>query len=193
MWYLWMGLLGFVFFFLHDTLQIKKPAWAKPGYFTLGLLLLILATAGLIRLAWRGRESSPSLWMLLPLAGSLLFLYLLVHALFFALPSDTYQDSGERKQLVSTGVYALCRHPGILWFAALYLCLWLAFGSRLLLAGAVMYALLNLLYAYLQDRWVFPRQFEDYERYQKETPFLLPSKKSLSACIKTWRSRNGVC
>lgn len=87
--------------------------------------------------------------------------------------------------MVAQGVYALCRHPGILWFTALYFCLWQAFGGKLLCLAFVLFSGLDFLYAVIQDRYIFPLQIEGYNRYKTETPFLIPTRQSFGRCLST--------
>ena len=42
---------------------------------------------------------------------------------------------------------------------------------------------MNLLYILLQDRYTFPRLFEGYDDYRKETPYLIPDADSTRKCI----------
>ena len=50
-----------------------------------------------------------------------IFFVLLIYTLFFALPFDkTYQNESEKRMAYTEGVYALCRHPGVLWFIGFY-------------------------------------------------------------------------
>ena len=56
-------------------------------------------------------------------------------------------------------MYALCRHPGILWFFLLYLLLGLAMTPSPLLYHGLFYSLCNFLYAVFQDLWTFPQDF----------------------------------
>lgn len=101
----------------------------------------------------------------------------------FALPVDaSYTRPGEKRPACTTGVYALCRHPGVLWFTGLYICLWLALG--LPLWEAAVYSGLNVLLVVFEDRCVFPARLEGYGAYQAATPFLLPNRRSIRACRK---------
>ena len=77
-------------------------------------------------------------------------------------------------------MYALCRHPGVLWFAGLYGCLWAAAGVPLW--EAALYSGLNVLLVIFEDRCVFPARLEGYGAYQASTPFLLPNRRSIRAC-----------
>ena len=114
---------------------------------------------------------------------------LLVYTLFFAIPfRETYVTAKMQPEVCSTGVYALSRHPGVLWFMGFYLFLWLAFPNPLLLSGGILFSLLNLFYILLQDRWIFMKTFPGYREYKKSTPFLFPTYQSCRRCIKTLHS-----
>ena len=185
-----LGIFAFLLFYMYDYRQLTKPHQNHFAFFAAGILLLVGATAGLVVMAWKQGEVRVLSFML-SIPFGIVALLLLFYTLFFAIPyEDSYQNPSGKKTLVSTGVYALCRHPGILWFAALYFFLWLAVGGSLLLLAFVLFSSLNGLYAYLQDRWVFPLQFEGYELYQQNTPFLIPTRESLGACVSTFCSRN---
>ena len=109
------------------------------------------------------------------------FAALLIYTLFFALPVEaSYTRPGEKRPACTTGVYALCRHPGVLWFAGIYVCLWMAAG--LPLWEAVLYSGLNVLLVAFEDRCVFPALLDGYDAYQTATPFLIPSGKSIRDC-----------
>ena len=187
MWCFVLGCAGFLLFFLYDVLQMKAPKWAHGALFFLGLACLAVGTGGLLLAAPRAGALLLTARGIAALAAGLLFFWLLLHSLFFSLPKETYRDASGRRPLVDTGLYALCRHPGVLFFTALYACLWLAFGGGLLLLSAAAYSALNLLYGLMQDVWVFPRQFAGYADYRRRTPFLIPNGNSVRACMRTWR------
>ncbi len=187
MWMVGLGASAFLFFYLYDYLQIRRPEKTLGVLFFSGIFLLVASTGGLIA-STAFRASKSGLLFALALFFAAIFLVLLIYTLFFALPYDkTYEARAEKRVLVSTGVYALCRHPGILWFSALYFFLWAAFGGGHLLWAFLLFSALNVIYALLQDRWVFPRQFEGYGDYQKTTPFLMPNPRSIRACLSTIR------
>lgn len=91
--------------------------------------------------------------------------------------------------LVTTGTYALCRHPGVLWFGPFLFGLALLSGSLTLLWATPLWWGLDFAYAWLQDRYLFPRQFPGYVRYQRTTPMFLPTCATLRRCLDTlsWR------
>ncbi len=177
------GATAFLLFLLYDIASVtgRFPAF-RAGFF-LGCGLLLLSTAGLAAQAiGRGAVSWRLLWGL----PSLLFLALLLYTLFFALPfSDTYVGKGERPALYKRGVYALCRHPGVLWLMGFYLFLWLALGTGELLAAFALFSLLDIGYVVFQDRVTFMRMFDEYGDYRKATPFLLPTAGSVRDCLRT--------
>ena len=105
-----------------------------------------------------------------------------VYALFFALPPKaSYGAPGQSRSTRVAGLYALCRHPGVLFFIPLYAGLWLTFGLSPV-SGAV-YALLDVLLVVYEDRWVFPAVLEGYADYQQQVPFLLPHARSVRNCL----------
>lgn len=176
-----LGTLAFALFFLGDYNDWKWGVRALRFCFPAGFILL---TAVTVLQAAQGGTSLPLMIRGLFFVGGAGFFALLVYTLFLALPAAaSYASPGERRPVQRGGVYALCRHPGVLWFVFLYLCLWPAAG---LPASAVaVYSALDLLLVTFEDVWVFPDRLEGYETYKRETPFLLPTAHSFRACCKT--------
>jgi len=188
-----LGAFAFLLFYLHDYRQLKEPDKAFSYLFYIGIGCLCISTGVIVTeacLSISNHWAKVAAWLFL----SLFFCILLFYTLFLALPySATYRSPSGGRPLVAHGVYALCRHPGILWFTAIYVCLWQAVGGRMLFYAAVLFSGLNLFYAAIQDRWVFPRQFDEYDRYRKEIPFLIPNLRSIRRCMETLpRSRYHV-
>ena len=103
---------------------------------------------------------------------ALCFLLLLCYTLFFALPfEETYVRESRGRRVCRTGMYALCRHPGVLWYAGFYFSLYAALGGTPLLVLAVTGTVLDLLYAVFQDVWTFPKTFCDYEEYRRAVSY----------------------
>ena len=121
-------------------------------------------------------------WLLLA-ASSMLLLYSLCIEIPFV---QTYHSSGVGKQLVTTGTYGLVRHPGVLWFALLMAALTLVSRSRLALLAAPIWTGADVLYAWIQDRYLFPLMFPEYEGYQQEAPMFIPTGSSLRRCLRTF-------
>ena len=169
-----LGLCAFALFFLSDWNDWKWKRRELRPCFPLGGVLLSVGTF----LEVRRRTPLVSGWLRgLCVLLAAAFLVLLIYTLFFALPAEaSYGRPGERRPACTTGVYALCRHPGVLWFAAAYLCLWGGCGFPLW--SAVLYTALDVLLVVFEDGWVFPARLSGYEEYRRTTPFLLPTPSS---------------
>ena len=184
-----LGVAAFILFLLYDLeqAQLLPRRFHKfvRFFFLIGVLLLLLSTAAVIWYeiinlsAWGIRQVFFSV-------VAVFFLLLLLYTLFFALPFEETYVSQNGCKTYDRGMYALCRHPGVLWFTGCYACLWLAFGGMLLLYMAVLYCSLNILYVILQDVVTFPRVFTDYALYKQRVPFLIPTLQSIRNCIQTW-------
>ncbi|MEG1593983.1 MAG: hypothetical protein RR350_06190 [Oscillibacter sp.] len=173
-----LGVCAFALFFLSDYNDWKPGRRSGKCCFPLGAGLLSVATI----LGCGGGTPIAALWLRgLFFVFAALFLGLLIHTLFFALPAAaSYARPGETRAVVVKGAYALCRHPGVLCFVGLYACLWLAAGLPLWMAA--LYSGLNVLLVIFEDVCVFPSRLAGYEAYRRTTPFLLPNRRSIRAC-----------
>lgn len=173
-----LGFAGFILFFISDANDWKLSCRALKLCFPVGFVLLAAGTARALSPA-RALLRGPARWAVLILAA--LFLALEIYTLFFALSAkEAYTCQGQERPVCKSGVYALCRHPGVLWFMGLCLCLWAAAG--LALQAAVFFSALDVLLVLFEDRCVFPARLDGYDDYRAETPFLLPNRQSIRAC-----------
>lgn len=183
--YLILGTIAFLLFIIYDINEIIwKRKWLRYNFF-IGCGLLIISTIGIIDIS---KERILPLGTKTFFYGSIsfLFLLLLIYTLFFALPfHDTYVKNNAELKVYQDGVYALCRHPGILWFIGFYLFLWLTLSHSLALIATVLFSTLNIFYAAFQDKWSFVKTFHDYNNYKKTTPFLIPNRASISRFVKS--------
>ena len=181
-----LGIIGFLLYLLYD---INSLIWQKRlprSFFLIGTLLVGAATAIDLAAAIRSRAFA-GLTDLLLLAAAALSFGALIYCLFFALPFDeTYAEQENGRPVCEAGAYALCRHPGIPCFFAVYLFLGIAALPSPLLAHGMLFSFLNLAYAAFQDRVTFPRTFCNYETYRKRVPFLLPNRSSIRLARQTW-------
>lgn len=181
------GAAAFGLFVLYD---INSVVWKKKSLrclFSLGAVLLLAATGLCLLRECEGSrffDNPLALLVLIPAAASFA---LMVYALFFALPfTETYVHVPGKAVVCDRGMYALCRHPGVLWFCLGYLFLALAWGTPRVWGMGIVYSLLNVGYVILQDRWTFPRTFKDYAGYRKRVPFLIPTAGSIK---RAWETR----
>ena len=183
------GCLGFIFFILYDVNHITKKSPLLLTLFPLGCLCLIYST--LLVAFSKGEvffvpDSAKYPFGFFTLA----MLALLVYTLFFALPfKKTYFSTEGAVKVYDQGVYALCRHPGVLWLIGFYVFGSVYLGNVQMLQAGMIYGFLDIFYVWLQDRYIFPKQFSDYSAYQASTPFLIPNFKSLRRSAAALKSR----
>lgn len=177
--------IGFLSFVLLGFYDINSILWKNKWihlFFLFGFIGIGLTTLSAI---WSFRSLitsnfwQPSGWFFL----TLFFMTLLLHSLFFALPFEKTYGKGTSQKVYDQGVYALCRHPGVLWFFGMYFSLYLWIEKPLMLVMAIAFSFFNLLYIVFQDLWTFPNMFTDYDVYKRKVPFLIPTPMSIKQCL----------
>ena len=187
MYSLLLGMLGFLLFFLYDVNSFTWRSRLLHKSFALGVTLLAAATVLDLAAALRMGAFSGLKDLILLVAGALC-LAALVYCLFFALPfAETYQDTDGPPAVCDRGVYALCRHPGVLCMLGMYLFWGLGALPATMLRNGLIFSGFNTVYVCFQDRMTFPRTFPDYPDYQKNVPFLIPTGASIRAALRTRR------
>ena len=182
--YILLGIGAFMLFTLYDINSVAMKQGLFKGSFFIGFFLLIISTTGIVMSSLDQLSIVGVCCNYFGVAA--LFLLLLIYTLFMAIPfKETYVNAGKSTKACQHGVYALCRHPGALWFIGFYLFFWLALPSPLLLKAATIFSVLNIMYVIFQDRWTFMLTFENYSEYKKTTPFLIPNLGSIKRCVET--------
>ena len=179
-----LGVLGFLIIHLSDYISLKRIALLKPIVWLIGSGLLIYA---IFEVCLGIEKFSLPLWLIdLGWGLFILFLIALLYSLFINLPFyKTYIAGGYGDKLVKTGLYALVRHPGVPSFICLMLSLLLVSRSRQLLIAAPTYVLLDIILVMVQDKFFFPKMFAGYNIYQRETPMLIPNRRSVNTFIQS--------
>ena len=184
--YIIIGAIGFVVVHLFDLVALKRIPRLKPVIWCIGSGLLIYSLVMICRYPVKIMLPAWSTWLgwgMLAVSASLL-----IHSLFISLPfRKTYVDTGVGDKLVKTGLYALVRHPGIMWFPLFMLSLIPISRSSLLLIAAPTFIALDIVLVVIQDRLIFGRMFHGYDSYRRETPMLLPNRKSFGAFLRSLR------
>ncbi|MFC2072917.1 methyltransferase family protein [Chloroflexota bacterium] len=182
--YIVIGCLGFLLIHLFDVVSLKRLPGVKPLTWIVGSSLLVYA---LVMVSLRSDKMLPLIWttwlgwVLLTVS-----LFLLIYSLFINLPfRKTYIATGIGDKLIRTGLYALVRHPGVLWFILFLFSLILVSRSSLLLIAAPIFVLLDIVLVIVQDKFFFVRMFAGYESYQRETPMLVPNRQSLNTFVNS--------
>jgi protein-S-isoprenylcysteine O-methyltransferase Ste14 len=165
----------------------SRPLRVLKGTCALACVALYLGSGvALLADPWRFRPP-PGLRLAAAVCAAL-FLLLLVQSLVVETGGLLARGPAGPRAVVTTGTYALVRHPGVLWYLFFHLLLGAATGSVFFLLAAPLWAGLNIAVAAVQDTVVFPRVFgEPYRDYQQEVPFLLPSGASVRRCLATTR------
>lgn len=179
------GIVAFVVLSVYDLAALRGAGRLKHLVAVVGVTLLAV---GFVTIATSG--ASLGLAPVLRIAGLVLcaaFGALLIYSLFIEIPfRRTYAGAGPPDSLVTTGTYGLCRHPGVLWFIGGLAGFAMATDSRLALAAVPIWGGLDIAYAFLQDRYYFPKIFGTaYRHYQRRVPFLVPTRQSLVRCVRT--------
>lgn len=184
-------LIGFLLLMIADLLWTKgrgsASALRKTGYAIIGCAfgLLVLAPdpswpfpaqEGTVeRMAgWRpGPELAVVFVALAAASGALL-----VWSVFLEIGIARKKLGLRRFDIVTSGTYSLCRHPGFWWLTFLVLALGALKGIKVYFTPVFMMVFLDLLLVLLQDRYTFPKVFPAYDDYKKSVPFLIPRKRS---------------
>ncbi len=184
--YIVLGCIGFGFLYIFDFNKVKKIHWVFNTFFAIGVLLIAIASIALfiipIQMFSLGSLLSGVFYALAILAAVQMF-----YSLFGALPFKSTYVSAKANQTIDTGMYALCRHPGVWGFFLMYLALFLATGNMLLLMACVIWTIMDVIHVWIQDKYFFPKTLLGYSNYQQTTPFLLFNPSSIRRCIQTFR------
>lgn len=180
-----IGCLSFIPLFAYDALKLKKSSKYIALLFLLGACMLLISTILLLRNAYALYR--PGNWVFIVL--SVFFFLLEVYSLFIELSIVAAYIQTEANQVVDTGTYALCRHPGVLWFGLMYLFLALAFPSVEFFLCALCYTAMDIAYVIFEEKFIFSKRIHGYRDYMKSTPLLIPNKKSFERCLNTLNKR----
>lgn len=177
------GCLAFAFFYIFDFNKTRFFKKSLNISFAAGTVLLAASTAGILLGNYRSYEVIYPLKLFFGAlsAASLLALF---YTMFSSLPFvQTYTEAGRGNSVVDGGMYALCRHPGVIWFFFFYLFLWLASGRMMMMWAGLIWTIMDIILVYVEDRWFFPAAFNGYEQYKSKVPFLIPNPASIKKCI----------
>ncbi len=183
-----MGCLAFGLLYIFDYNKIEARIQWLNSFFGIGVMILAYSTWQVI--------FSPSAGFHVPVGISAVFYGLagvsalfMLYALFGALPFKKTYIEGESTQVIDTGVYALCRHPGVWGFFFMYLFAFIASGKWIVLTACILWTWMDIIHVWAQDKYFFPRTLPGYKEYQQTTPFLLFTRKSFTRFIQTIGSR----
>lgn len=186
--YLGLGILGFILLLFYDICSICDKYIVKYFFGISGFFLIVMSSVALLNIGSNVTFAYSFRWI--SLIMGVISLFLLIYSVFIEVGKNTYKFRNENK-LVTTGTYALSRHPGVLWFLFVYLFGAIYFQNYFILGAGLIWTVINIIYVYLQERFIFVKLFENYDTYILSTPMILPSYQSIEKCLTTlnWRKR----
>lgn len=186
--YLGIGIIGFLLLLMFDVCSLCKKSIMKYIFGASGFLLI--AGSSVFLVFTKSNIYFPLSFRVISLFLAIISLGLLIYSVFIEVGKKTYEYKNQNK-LVTTGTYALSRHPGVLWFLFLYMFAAVYFQNHLILYAGLTWTAMNILYVSIQEKYIFTKLFDNYGSYIQTTPMIFPSFESLEKCITTlnWRKR----
>lgn len=187
--YIFIGVLGFVSLLLFDIYSLMNKNILKYFFGILGVALIIGAT-GLILY-----ENIELKFSTVVIISNFLFLILfsgvLVYSLFIEVGLMTTYGKDNKPSLVRNGTYGLSRHPGVIWLFIVFVNFYFIFGNELIIYAAISWTVVNVIYVYIQEKFIFEKIFIDYVDYKKATPMIIPTINSIkqSFTYDNWRKQ----
>ena len=172
-----IGIGGFALLLLSDISGIKGKSFLKSVLAFFGAMTIIVVSIIVIV-----NSEVYSIGLFLKAVVGIItagFLLLLIYSTFV----EVTINNGD-SQLIKTGTYSLTRHPGVIWFLLYYVFGSVFFGSIEILIAGLVWSFVNVIYVIIQDKYIFPKLFSEYEKYRKETPMLFPTIKSIKKFSK---------
>jgi len=189
--YIATGAFSFLMIALFDIVSLKRIPRIKLGIWVLGIGLFIYSIV-MVSLAANKISMPPwTTWIGYGLLA--ISVVSLGYCLFINLPfRKTYITTGAGDKLITTGLYALVRHPGVHILTLVLLSLFLISKSVLLLIAAPIWVLLNILLVVIQDKFIFGKMFDEYDDYRQKTPMLMPNRRSAMACLHSLKQSKPI-
>lgn len=184
-----LGCIAFILLTVFDLNKLYNINKIINIFFGIGFLVIALSTFLIVYLNKQDFSFGVSLRLLFIFLCGLSFL-LMIYTLFFALPFKKTYLLNSKINVINSGFYALCRHPGVYFFFFTFLFLWLSTGIYLVLYAGLIWTAFDVLHVWVQDHYYFPKILLGYDQYKKETPFLIPtinSFKSFKGSIRLGR------
>jgi protein-S-isoprenylcysteine O-methyltransferase Ste14 len=167
-----LATLGFFFLLFSDFLWVKgkKPAAVlrRSGY------LAVFCGIGVWSFSPSSAGAPGSFLSAVLIAAAAASSALLLWSVFIEIGAERKKHKLGPTDVIRSGSYGLCRHPGFWWFAILIIAIGILKGfSDNFLTIFIMIGL-DLLLILFQDRYTFPKVFRGYDEYRKAVPFLIP-------------------
>jgi protein-S-isoprenylcysteine O-methyltransferase Ste14 len=185
--YLLIGIIGFALLLVFDILSLHNKNYSKYLFGVSGFLMILVSSI-LIVINYSHFLTIDSTVRFIGLGFAIASFALLIYSVFIEVGKKTYQVENEHA-LVTSGTYALTRHPGVLWMLLLYIFGAIFFQNLLAIYAALIWTFVNIIYVSIQERFIFHKIFDNYDKYRESTPMILPNFESIEKFMttKNWR------
>ena len=178
-----LGVLGFLLALLFDHPRIERVRWAK---LTIGVIAFsTLGYAVGAAAVHPSRFTLPAPIAVIGWVLAALFFLLFIYSVFIEVPFRQAYLGARNGELVDVGTYAMTRHPGVLWAALALVSLVMATASKVLLIATPLWVFMDMTWAYVEDRFYFPRTLEGYADYKMRVPMFIPTASSIREAART--------
>jgi protein-S-isoprenylcysteine O-methyltransferase Ste14 len=184
--YIILGIIGFSALFFHDHAVVRGNMILRIIVLAIGSIILSFSLFALC--FFFEKIIIPPVFRPIGIVFSFLFILFGIYSIIIEIPLKTrFKKNRNGEPLITNGTYALCRHPGVLWFSFTMLGLFLVFPSVIMLYSIPIWIASDILLVFLQERYYFNVIFGDkYGEYKKIVPFIIPNAKSIRVCIGTF-------
>lgn len=166
-----IGIASFGILILFEIQKCKAASNNGKSFnpwFVIGTILLIGAFVGMAMQSPLATGARFIIGGMVLLTGIVTYVLVLTGGLS---KKHYYSDNG-KATLCNTGIYGKMRHPGVWCFLICSIGFGLLFRGAMIMA--LVMAILNYGYTWLQDKYYFPKYIAGYEQYKKEVPYLIP-------------------
>lgn len=180
--YIVLGALGFMLAYIAEHPRVKSRRamgglMALLAYSTM-VFSVVKVAAHPVRFAFPPAVYFPAWFFFSVFTG------LFAYSVLMEIPLKQRRHS--KAHLVTSGTYALTRHPGVIWATLAMVFLILASGVKLLLVGASVWVFMDIIWVWLQEKYL-AQTYPEYENYKMEVPMLIPTRSSIRRCFYTWK------
>ncbi len=178
MMYIGLGVIGFLLLFVSDVCGLREKCTFQFVSAIVGTFFIFVSSVMILTLGYNYELALG--FRIIGLLLAITFLLLTIYSVVIEVSKNN-----DDKQLITSGTYALNRHPGVLWLFLYYFFGSFFFADYMILIAGIVFTIVNIIYVHLQEMLIFKHIFENYDEYKKTTPMILPTKSSLQKCIKT--------
>ena len=165
------GTIGFLALLAPDLCRLARRRRLAALFSSVGYSAVLTA---LVLQVTSFRPAGPLGLRVAAAAASAAFAVLLVYSVLLEIPLRSRSPAAGAPQLYTAGTYRLSRHPGLLWFLLMQLCLNAIYLDGSFVAVSLVLALGDLGLVAVQDLCIFPLTLPGYAAYKLRVPFLFP-------------------